>query len=461
MLKAFDDEPYPELQKKIHLAEQLGVTTAQISKWFQHRREHLTRLGQFKAQYNRTRRTPEQLDVLQTAFEEDRYPSAEKLAHLESQLSGVTVKQIKLWFKHRRKQVQKRNRTNSSPRLISTAHSHPSHLSSPHNAFKHMRHDASAAAQDAFRTDWRAGAAVAAANVGATMAVMPNAHSHPLPVQSLVPNPSGPAGVPYPFDPHYYPYKGPHLVLAPQSQFSELEVMALRGAHAVSNAKPTQEGIIRLAQMLNRHHTLLDEWFRVQQPSSRPAADLLPDPTQQNLQPYGQSTPTIQDPPISRPYSTASTVQQASPILQDYRAKMDHDMVMTSGTAKAPNVNSSSSKATSIRDQEMERSHFENKQTSDASSGSKPAPPGKASPQHPVTQQVPPGVLSTYMYPNGFNPSLDPNVVMPHQAAAFHAAQVSSAPILAPLRYMPTNPPGQAYIHPNTVWYHHTPTFQK
>ncbi len=68
LLKAFAEEPYPDPTRKTRLAAQLGVTGTQVSKWFQHRRESLTRLGQFKAQYNRSRRTDRELQVLQSKY---------------------------------------------------------------------------------------------------------------------------------------------------------------------------------------------------------------------------------------------------------------------------------------------------------------------------------------------------------------------------------------------------------
>lgn len=109
LLAAFAEEAYPSPKQKAALASQLGVTGTQISKWFQHRRESLTRLGQFKAQYNRSRRTEHEIQVLQKAFDENSYPTAERLAQLENELKNVTSKQIKLWFKHRRKQSRLRS----------------------------------------------------------------------------------------------------------------------------------------------------------------------------------------------------------------------------------------------------------------------------------------------------------------------------------------------------------------
>lgn len=269
--------PYPELKKKSQLALKLGVTTTQVSKWFQHRRETLTRLGQFKAQYNRTRRTPAELDVLQQSFEMDRYPSAERLSQLEQQLDGVTAKQIKLWFKHRRKQATKRNRhksssNSSSPTVGSGSqrrspfHTHPAHQSSssyplsqpfppPSSSILHSLQNTSTISHQPLSTQ---------------SSLVP-----PCPVQQSPESHTG-----YLLDSNHQPFysynnKAPqHGMLVsgttpPSSgvatgstpSFTGMEEMALRAARTVMNSKLTIEGLSRLSKFLNRPQSHISHWF--------------------------------------------------------------------------------------------------------------------------------------------------------------------------------------------------------
>lgn len=278
---AFDINPYPELRCKEDLAVKLGVTTTQVSKWFQHRRETLTRLGRFKAQYNRTRRTPAQLDVLQQSFEIDRYPSAERLAQLEAQLDGVTAKQIKLWFKHRRKQVHKRNRASTSNSTSPTARSNPhspfpvdSSLPQHHLAqsfpptptvHNHFIHPTSSPTSVSFPLQSH--------SLAQQPHSMPNATVLPqssLQQQHQPPPPPPPPDTPpnYSLDPSsYYAFKRhSHLtnsVLPTSSRpaFSDAEIMALRAASVVTDGKPSPDALTRLARVLNRSHIDVSYWF--------------------------------------------------------------------------------------------------------------------------------------------------------------------------------------------------------
>ena len=63
--QAFDEMPYPSRETKIQLANELGVRREQVAKWFQHRREALSKLGQFQGQAMRARRTEEERQILQ------------------------------------------------------------------------------------------------------------------------------------------------------------------------------------------------------------------------------------------------------------------------------------------------------------------------------------------------------------------------------------------------------------
>lgn len=461
LLSAFQNDAYPDLQRKVRLADQLGVTTAQISKWFQHRRESLTRLGQFKAQYNRTRRTPEQLDVLQAAFEIDRYPTADRLVQLEAQLTGVTAKQIKLWFKHRRKQVQKRNRTSSSPSNPSSyASSHHTPTGPPHSVVKVIHHpDLAAANHDSARPDWRP-CVSAAALVSAVQ------HCQPVPAATgPVLQPASPTAVPYTFDPHsYYPYKTPHVMLAQHSHFSDMELMALRGAHAISNSKPSHEGLGRLAHMLNRPYGLLNDWF-CSQHMGRPSETL----TDIQQQPFTHSPIFTQsDNTAGRSYNSGRpyTDGQSPRTFQDFR-KVDGDVQMAAVSEKSPNTPNATQKVANGRGEQDPATSF---QQLDVKSTTEFPTAQRLSEEKNVVQPIantlvqhmPPSMYSTgYMYQNGLDGGM---VVAAHQTAAF-AGHASSAPLLAPLRYMPatSNGNGQAtYVAaPNPVWYQHAPNFSK
>lgn len=55
---------YPDIATKERLAARMGVARPQISKWFQHRREALSKSGSFVGVTQRARRTPEELHAL-------------------------------------------------------------------------------------------------------------------------------------------------------------------------------------------------------------------------------------------------------------------------------------------------------------------------------------------------------------------------------------------------------------
>lgn len=435
-MAAFHEDAYPELAKKTALAEQLGVTTTQISKWFQHRRESLTRLGQFKAQYNRTRRTPEELDVLQNAFDIDRYPTAEKLAELESQLQGVTAKQIKLWFKHRRKQVQKRNRTSStSP--------HTSPVLSPTQAAADVMHSLPLVPRPQDRipvlSDWQP-----SASAGLLPALQ---HSNVAQPGLVQPTPMTSVG-PY----SYYAYKTPPMMLSPPSQFNELELMALRGAQAVTTGTPSAEGMSRLATLLNRPVALVSEWFRAQAVSKGEGSSVgdVQNPVymagpyvQQSTDParaggtgaYQQQTSlgTGQTPNYTSSTGAGSHVQSengasATPPLTNMPAGMNYEV----GKAVAADDGKDSASATRLAVEKSE-----------------------AFPASDVMHQATPGVYPSYVYPAG---------VMSHPSVPFNptpGAHASSAPMLAPLRYVPASPNVQPYANPNQMWYSQAPSYSK
>jgi Homeodomain len=65
LLEAFCSKPYPSPDQKTELANRIGVTVAQVSKWFQHHREALGRAGKFKVHFIRARRTQEETAILQ------------------------------------------------------------------------------------------------------------------------------------------------------------------------------------------------------------------------------------------------------------------------------------------------------------------------------------------------------------------------------------------------------------
>jgi Homeodomain len=92
---------YPDVATKDGLARRMGVARPQISKWFQHRREVLSKATGFVGYVQRARRTAEQRALLDKSFEIDPYPSAQTVAELVEKLE-LSPKQVKLWFKHRR-----------------------------------------------------------------------------------------------------------------------------------------------------------------------------------------------------------------------------------------------------------------------------------------------------------------------------------------------------------------------
>eukprot|EP00177_Eucheuma_denticulatum_P004466 GFKZ01008114.1.p1 GENE.GFKZ01008114.1~~GFKZ01008114.1.p1 ORF type:complete len:540 (-),score=54.69 GFKZ01008114.1:1658-3277(-) len=440
LLAAFRDDPYPELSRKNALAEQLGVTTTQISKWFQHRRESLTRLGQFKAQYNRTRRTPEELDVLQNAFEIDRYPTAERLAELESQLTNVTAKQIKLWFKHRRKQVQKRNRPTATTTTTTTTTNgnspDPSPLLSPshHNntttttnnptnelLVSHRSADRNTAAPI---PDW--------GPVSPNLPAIPN-NQQSVPTANMVaPSPSS-TPLPYAISPSYY-YKTPQMLVGQSQQFNELEVMALRGAFAVANGVPTAEAIARLAALVNRPVTVIAEWFRSQvaKPAD-PTADMnymqTTFPAQSDQRPNPSSTFQGQ----GATYNTSSTGAGS-------HVQSDGGASQTPPLGSMPNTFESSAKSMGGDEAKVV---VENARVGSDKS--------EAFPASDVVQSVHPSVYPGYMYTTG---------VITQPTVGFQQPQSSSAPMLAPLRYVPSSNV-QPYTNANSAWYGPAPSYSK
>lgn len=448
LMKAFDEDAYPELQKKVQLAETLGVTTTQISKWFQHRRESLTRTGQFKAQYNRTRRTPEELDVLQAAFEVDRYPTAERLAELEAQLAGVTAKQIKLWFKHRRKQVQKRNRTSTSlsiPSIGTNNVTYPSNIGMNQTVAKMMRRpDGTPSVTDLQRNDWRSNDP----NLPGMVSTNPQLSQQ---IQSVYNN-TNPS---FPYMPNLYQYSSPCKVTNafPQNvQFSEMELMALRGAHAVSNANPSNEGVSRLAQLLNRPQNLLNDWFRSQEPTrplegstDTPQASVLYSPclTQrdQEIDPKLNTTSRAMD----LQSASLSQKDEKSGIEVELNQKnREKDNVQASSTsdpqhdpngivnslnAQAPTAQSSANRSCSV----------------DPSQGS-------------VMTHPQANMYQTYLYQN----AVDGRMMVPQQSPSFQPMQPGSTPVLAPLRYnTPATSTAPSYVPPNGMWYQQTTPYSK
>lgn len=426
LLAAFEEDAYPELQKKNILSRQLGVTTTQISKWFQHRRESLTRLGQFKAQYNRTRRTPEQLDVLQSAFNADRYPNAEKLAQLEAQLTGVTAKQIKLWFKHRRKQVQKRSRSQTSspqPSLPIPLPLAKMYHENPLDQKRFQRHE------------WPA------AGILPAPAVPPNMQ-HPAMISTQH----------YALHPAYY-YKSPPVVMTSTIPFSEMEIMALRGAHAIS-PNPPLDAIARLAQVLNRPQEALTEWFRSQE--STTVNGLVP-PFSRS--PFLQSTPRQDDPSRTdnnntvRRDSIVATTPSTFKQTEDNRAA-EHDAHKTSNSQDPSAVGSTTGNKPSTE------SHAQQFEASTPNPGVSPAPKVSAMMKSDVFQtpemvpQVHQGMYPTYVYPG----PTDTSVMIPQQSVQFQAAPPSSVPLLAPLRYAD---PNTQFVPANPIWYGQAPTFSK
>ncbi len=237
LLEAFSEEAYPSPQQKAALASQLGVTGTQISKWFQHRRESLTRLGQFKAQYNRSRRTEYEIQVLQKAFDENSYPSAERLAQLEAELENVTSKQIKLWFKHRRKQS----------RLRSAAFA-----ASSNSSIKRNKHATTLSASKTVINSNNSstgspkcvdgGVSVCGLPLGPADGRMLTSNDPLLHGRAMPPvfTTTGMVAASHVSTPTVYP------------PFSALELMALRGALCMSKSAPSQSGLHSLATFLGR-----------------------------------------------------------------------------------------------------------------------------------------------------------------------------------------------------------------
>lgn len=428
LLDAFQEEPYPELAQKNALAARLGVTTTQISKWFQHRRESLTRIGQFKAQYNRTRRTPEELDVLQSAFELDRYPSADRLAELESQLSNVTAKQIKLWFKHRRKQVQKRNRTAAITGTENSPSSSP--LLSPNT---NSNNDAMLQARAADRTpaqplpDWTP-----------VSPALPGMPQQSVPTANIVAPPSVSTPVQYSIPQNYY-YKGSQVLPNQPQQFSELEAMALRGALAIaSDGAPTTDALTRLAALLNRPFPMIAEWFRAQV-NTKPT-----DPaTEVN---YMSGTFVTQ--PEARP-SSSSFQPHPQPTFNTSSAgagshiQSEGGGSQTSPLAGMPGTGFESS-GKSIGSEEAAKAMVDGARVS--------AEKSEAFGSSDIMQSVQTSVYPGYVYTAGV--ITQPPVGFPQQP------QNGSAPMLAPLRHVPSSNVPQ-YANPNAMWYGQAPGSSK
>eukprot|EP00189_Rhodosorus_marinus_P008746 CAMPEP_0184751690 /NCGR_PEP_ID=MMETSP0315-20130426/43182_1 /TAXON_ID=101924 /ORGANISM="Rhodosorus marinus, Strain UTEX LB 2760" /LENGTH=561 /DNA_ID=CAMNT_0027230973 /DNA_START=174 /DNA_END=1859 /DNA_ORIENTATION=- len=109
LMREFHENAYPDTATKTRLAAQLRVKRAQVSKWFQHKRESLTKLGHFNPQKQRERRTKEELAVLQQALDRHPYPTAEQIDDVLRRTRGsMTAAQVKLWFKHKRNLLAKR-----------------------------------------------------------------------------------------------------------------------------------------------------------------------------------------------------------------------------------------------------------------------------------------------------------------------------------------------------------------
>lgn len=428
LLAAFREEPYPELARKNALAAQLGVTTTQISKWFQHRRESLTRVGQFKAQYNRTRRTPEELDVLQNAFEIDRYPTADRLAELESQLSNVTAKQIKLWFKHRRKQVQKRNRTATVAGTENSPSSSP--LLSP-NA--NSNNDVLVQGRPTDRTpaqplpDWTP-----------VSPALPGIPQQSVATANIVAQTPASTSVQYPVPQNYY-YKCPQVLPNQQQQFSELEVMALRGALAFANGSaPAADALTRLAALLNRPVSMIADWFRTQintKPTD-PATEVnyMPStfvaqsearPSSSSFQPHPQSTFNTNSAGAGSHVHSEGGGSQTSPL----------------GGISATGFDSSGK---SIGSEEAAKAMVDSTRVGIEKS--------EAFGSSDIMQSVQTGVYPGYVYTTG--------VITQPPVGFAQQPQNGSAPLLAPLRYVPS-PNVQQYAAPNAVWYEQAPSSSK
>eukprot|EP00186_Timspurckia_oligopyrenoides_P004701 CAMPEP_0182452526 /NCGR_PEP_ID=MMETSP1172-20130603/44293_1 /TAXON_ID=708627 /ORGANISM="Timspurckia oligopyrenoides, Strain CCMP3278" /LENGTH=572 /DNA_ID=CAMNT_0024650363 /DNA_START=217 /DNA_END=1935 /DNA_ORIENTATION=- len=113
LLKEFEENPYPEIETKLRLAQSLDLRHAQISKWFQHRREALVKKGRFSGQKRRDRRTPEELEILESAFAECAYPKTKDVDCLCTRLPDMQPQQVKLWFKHKRMSIARMIRSSS------------------------------------------------------------------------------------------------------------------------------------------------------------------------------------------------------------------------------------------------------------------------------------------------------------------------------------------------------------
>jgi Homeodomain len=135
LIVEFEAQPYPTLLRKTEIAGRIAATVAQVSKWFQHHRESLGRVNKFKLQFPRTRKTvsdvrglngvlglsildvnsipisePGLTKVLSFAmcvayFSRKKYPTADDITKLADSLESVSENQIRVWFKHRRKQI--------------------------------------------------------------------------------------------------------------------------------------------------------------------------------------------------------------------------------------------------------------------------------------------------------------------------------------------------------------------
>mmetsp|Transcript_11060 Transcript_11060/g.33927 ORF Transcript_11060/g.33927 Transcript_11060/m.33927 type:complete len:439 (-) Transcript_11060:40-1356(-) len=109
LMNEFHNNPYPDVETKERLADELNVKRSQVSKWFQHKRESLSKLGRFHGQKQRERRTKEELAILEAAFAKYTYPSGEQIEEVLERLGGaLTSAQVKLWFKHKRNMLAKK-----------------------------------------------------------------------------------------------------------------------------------------------------------------------------------------------------------------------------------------------------------------------------------------------------------------------------------------------------------------
>jgi hypothetical protein len=118
---------YPDVGTKDGLAHRMGVGRPQISKWFQHRREVLSKATGFVGYVQRARRTSEQRALLDKAFEKNPYPAMQTIAELVEKLK-LSPKQVKLWFKHRRHAKMRTTPATSRPAPSSPEGAGPSSL---------------------------------------------------------------------------------------------------------------------------------------------------------------------------------------------------------------------------------------------------------------------------------------------------------------------------------------------